>query len=100
MYYKNNRLVSRKEVPEDEMMRLVGIDPSSILSSPVTVDQQNGFGPQLTNDGDVCVMCNTPTSRRKFVNLQSIPVCPDCRGKYTTGEVVEQLNRNTNGRNK
>lgn len=112
MIYKDGKLVSTKEVPEQELAKLRVVEYTSTTSNgePIVVDGVEMVEEVQTVDGvvpnqptlrqeeapvveKICIFCGQNGDASKFVNLQTAYLCEEDYLSKTTGEVVEQLRK-------
>ena len=75
MFFKDNRLISKKDIPEDELDRLLHPEkPSS----------------------RVCIFCGKHAIHSRRVNLQMVDLCDKHYYDTSIGEIAQRIN---NGRN-
>lgn len=102
MYFKDGKMVSRKDIPEDEVWRLEGLDSGQVkqmLSSSLTLDELTSRSP-LLKQGPVCIFCEEAATTSKYINGQTIQLCQKDYYAKTTGEISAEAKRDDKSQRK
>lgn len=83
-YRKDNKLISVRDVPADELMRL-NKDQSEV--PPETPVQR----PDPESRDKNCIFCGEHTTWAKFIDLQTIPICQQHYYSESTGKIVQKM---------
>lgn len=75
LYFKNGKMISKKDIPEDILQTMEPGKPVSDAS------------PEFQK----CIFCGSLSTDPKYINGQKVNLCLDDYHGKTTGECVEQL---------
>ena len=99
MYYKDNRLISKNDIPEDaSVMDMDFVMPAETIdashSDNAVLEVEATSEPEVTKK--VCAICGNDPEYQKFVNGTIHFLCADHYLNLTTGEIVQAI-RESNG---
>lgn len=99
MFFKDGKLISKKDIPAVELYILSGVDRNMAeqlaAQDAQTIDAAPSEGPQL-NQAKVCIFCKQAATTSKYINGETGLLCQDDWMNHTTGEVAAQM-RASNG---
>lgn len=94
MFYKNGTLTKVGTIPTSILNNLEdGVELSVGTPNPETVDETHEDAPKLHPKDNVCIFCGEPSTRTRFLNMNTIYLCDEDYTNNTTGKIVAQFNR-------
>jgi hypothetical protein len=90
MYYKDNKLVAFKDIPETAVILDKDFEvPEETVDQPV--QESATVEPEALPVDTTCIACGKDGEHQRFINLTTVYLCREHYEGLTTGEVVQAM---------